>query len=93
MISVSKARKIGINACIDRIGREICKNHADNSTSAYGRNGDVVSCFVGVNDEPAPQINLDEVSTLVLSDLKGWKYAAACDVSLQDGSVHFTTLL
>ena len=92
MISVAKARKIGINACIDRIGRDICRKHADNSTSAYGRNGDVVSCFVGVNDEPAPKINLAEVTRLVLSDHKGWKYAAACDVSLQDGSVQFSVL-
>ena len=89
MISVAKAKKIGINACIDKIGRDICIKHADNAVYGYGRDGDYVNCFVGVNDEPAPVTDPDDLSKLVLTHEKNWKYSASCDVSLQDGSVVF----
>lgn len=34
MLTVKEAKKIGIRACIDAIGYEFCKKHADNSTSS-----------------------------------------------------------
>ena len=76
MLSYEDARKIGVNACIDKIGRDICIKHADNAVSGYGRDGDYVNCFVGVNDEPAPVIDRDDLSELVLTHEKDWKYSA-----------------
>ena len=50
MLSVEAARKIGINACIDKLGREFVLAHRDRATSAYGESDEGVFCFVGVDD-------------------------------------------
>ena len=89
MISIEEARNIGINACIDKIGRDLCKQYADNATSAYGEHDNIVDCFVGLNDEHAQEIDLDNISELVLSEEKQWKYSAECSVSLENGQIEF----
>lgn len=50
MLNVDVARRIGINACIDKLGRKFVSAHKEFSASAYGENDDGVFCFVGVDD-------------------------------------------
>lgn len=89
MISVEEAKRIGINACIDKIGRELCREYADNGVSGYGRRDNRIECFVGLNDEHVEPIDIDNVTELVLSDQRDWKYLAECSVDLKDGAVKF----
>lgn len=89
MLTVMEAKKIGIRACIDAIGYEFCKKHADNGTSAYGENEGVVYCFVGVSDEPAPECDITKVDSLILTSGEEWPYSASCNVDMQDGQIEF----
>ena len=86
MLSIETARKIGINACIDRLGRDFVMAHKDCATSAYGENDDGVFCFVGVDDR---HISQDNASTLVLDSHSEFPYRASCSVSLLDGTLNF----
>lgn len=89
MLSIQEAKIIGINACIDKIGRRLCEQYASNSTSAYGESNGKVSCFVGINDEPAPDFDITSVNELILSEPNDWKYSAECLVNLEDGKIEF----
>lgn len=89
MISVEEAKKIGVDACIDRIGRDLCREYADNATSAYGLRDNYLDCFVGVNDVHDVHIDLNSVTELVLTHEKDWKYSAECSVDMDDGRVIF----
>lgn len=51
MISMREARKLGINRCVDLIGREFCNRYRKRSVSSFGRNGNIVDVFVGITDE------------------------------------------
>ncbi len=48
MLTVVEAKKIGIQACMDKIGYDFCKKHADNGTTAYGEDDGFVKCFLGL---------------------------------------------
>lgn len=86
MLSVEAARKIGINACIDKLGREFVLAHREYATSAYGENGDEVYCFVGVDKDFQSQ-NTREL--LILDSRSKFSYRASCNVSLRDGKPSF----
>lgn len=50
MLSADEAKKIGIDVCIEKLGFEFCKKHADNATSAYGEDdGIITSQIIGEN--------------------------------------------
>jgi hypothetical protein len=89
MLTVNEAKKKGIRACIEKIGYDFCKQHADNATSAYGENDGVVYCFVGVSDEPAQKCDITKVDRLVLTSRKEWPYVASCNVNMSDGCIDF----
>lgn len=89
MLETREAVRIGINACIDRIGREFCTLHADNTVSAYEETKGGVNCFIGLNEEPSQDYDLENVQELVLSNATDWKYTAECFVNYQDGNVVF----
>lgn len=86
MLSVEAARKIGIDACIDKIGRDFVLEHKDFATAAYGESEDGVFCFVGV-DGKYQTANRDGV--LVLDSRSEFPYRASCNVSLADGATSF----
>lgn len=86
MLTTEAARKIGINACIDKLGRDFVQAHRDSSTSAYGESEDGVFCFVGVDDAPVfPEFD----GTLVLDSVSPFPYRVSCNVALEDGSLSF----
>ena len=55
MLTVEAAKKIGIRACIDKLGREFVLAHRESATSAYRECDEGVFCFVGVDDGYIPQ--------------------------------------
>ncbi len=85
MISYEKARKIGVDACIDKIGRDFVMEHKDTASSAYGDRGDHVYCFVGVSDVPDEAMD----DGLILTSNHSFPYAARCTVSYLDGQIDF----
>ena len=85
MITYEKAREIGVDACIDKLGRDFVMKHRDTSSSAYGDRGDHVYCFVGVDDKPAPKMD----NGLVLTSDTNFPYVARCTVSYSDGKIEF----
>ena len=86
MLSVEAAKKIGINACIEKLGREFVLAHKEYATSAYGESDDGVFCFVGVDDSCKSR-NSDRV--LILDSHSEFPYRASCNISLTDGTPHF----
>lgn len=86
MLSVETAKKIGINACIDKLGRDFVLSHRDCATSAYGESEYGVFCFVGVDDKFVSQ-NSDK--KLILDSCSKFSYRASYNVSLIDGSQRF----
>lgn len=89
MLTTEEAKRIGVRACMEKIGVDLCKKHADNAVSAYGEEDDIVNCFVGVNDTPAPDYDISKVTRLVLTSGKKWKYSASCNVDKASGNVVF----
>ena len=85
MLTLEQAKTIGINACIEKLGKEFVENHADTTSSAYGRHDNEVFCFVGVNLEPRRVYD----GTLRLSSEAKPTYRASCNVSLRDGNTTF----
>ena len=77
--------KIGINACIDKLGREFVKKYSLSSTSAYGDTGDGVFCYVGVNDQ---EENIWESPEVVLDSITHFPYKASCIVK-ENGEIVF----
>ena len=86
MLNVETARRIGINACIDKLGREFVKANKEYATSAYGETDEGVFCFVGV-DNIYQSKNTD--SLLVLDSNSEFLYRASCNVNLYDGMFTF----
>ena len=76
MLTFEEAKKIGIRACIDKIGYDFCLAHNDNSTSAYGEVDGIAKCFVGVSEEPAQEYDIEKVEYLILTS--GKKVAVLC---------------
>lgn len=89
MLTFEEAKKIGINACIDKIGRDFVKTYRDSGCSCYGEDDGIVYCFVGVDDRPCA---VDFSGPIVLddSDEAQFRYFAECEVRMEDGSVTIT---
>ena len=85
MLTYKEARRIGVNACIDRLGRDFVTRYRDNACSAFGDRGDHALCFVGVSDQPAPTMT----DGLWLSSENKYPYVARCNVAYRDGKITF----
>lgn len=86
MLNMETAKKIGLNACIDKLGREFVLANKDVATSAYGESDGGVFCFVGVDDRHS-RTTCDR--SLVLDSHSSFPYRVSCNVSLLDGSPRF----
>ena len=85
MITVEEAKRIGIEACINEIGRNLVLTHQDKATMACGVIENSVYCFVGVDMEDRREKSVD----LILDSISKFTYQASCKVSLIDGDVVF----
>ena len=92
MLSVKKARNIGIDACIEKIGIDFFEKNKDNAVYSYGETeGYKVGCFVGVSDQPEPDADemfKDGYYLRTDSDCD-WPYYADCDVDRKTGEIEF----
>ena len=86
MLSIETAKKIGINACIDKLGRDFVLAHKDFAVSAYGESDNGVFCFVGVDNGRHSQNN-DHM--LFLDSRSKFPFRVSCDVGLDDGTPRF----
>ena len=86
MLSKEAEKKIGIDACADKLGRDFILAHKNYAISIYGESADSVYCFVGVDDQHRPQNNFD---TFVLDGPSQFPFRASCNVSLEDGIPRF----
>lgn len=86
MLSIESAKKIGIESCIEKLGRDFVHAHRDSSTFSYGSDENSVFCFVGVDDNPN-RVKKDDV--LILDSISVFPYRVSCNVALEDGIVSF----
>lgn len=86
MLDINAAKRIGINACIEKIGRDFVIKNKDFATSAYGESDDGVFCFVGVDDHCTSNFN---DSVLVLDNKGKFQYHVSCNVNLVNGETTF----
>ncbi len=89
MLSFEEAKKIGIRACVDKIGYAFCRTHNDHSTSVYGEVNGKMECFIGVSDEPEPDYDIDKVDHLILTSGNDWPYYAHCKVDMTTGEIEY----
>ena len=85
MLSALEAKRIGLRACIQKIGPEFVKKYADNAVSSWGESDGIMNYFVGVNDIVRPVPDLETVESLFISSGNNWPYFAFCDVDMRSG--------
>ena len=86
MLNANEAKKIGISACIDRLGYGFCKKYESSACTSWGLHDSKMFCCVGIDDEPyVPEKN---PSRLILSEVK-FRYTVSCDVDMNDGSIEY----
>ena len=86
MLTYDEAKKIGIDACIDRLGRDFVKKNRDNASSAFGDREDHAYCFVGVSDQPETPMS---EGLRLTSENDRFPYVARCNVAYSNGTVTF----
>jgi len=86
MLDTREAKKIGISACIAKIGVDFCKKYEANACTSCGVRDNVMFCSVGIDDIPYEVQR--EPETLVLSE-SGFQYFASCNVDMRDGTIEF----
>lgn len=86
MIAAETAKAIGINACIEKLGRDFVYAHRDSSTAAHGVFDEYVFCFVGVDNQGCYDT---QDNVLVLDNCSKFPYRASCTVALSNGIPHF----
>lgn len=87
MLTEEEAKKIGLRACIEKIGLEFCKIHKDTAVCAYGVVDGVMLCYFGIDDQPAPDYENMKWEDLRLTSTNYLPYFAVCEVSMEDGTV------
>lgn len=86
MLEASEAKKIGIRACIEKIGWEFCRKYEQNACTTCGEHDKKMFCSVGIDDQefiPDPH-----PTKLILSE-NGFQYYASCDVDMTNGMIEF----
>lgn len=84
MLTVAEARKIGIKACMDKIGYDFCMSNKDNATTGYTEEEGFVYCYVGVSDKSP-----DTLQAGLLFTATKFPFSASCNVRLVDGKIDF----
>ena len=84
MLTFEEAKKIGIDACVAKLGESFVSKHEDNLCAGYGDVEDYAYCFLGVSDQP------EKLSgELVLDSTSKWPFIAKCNVWYNDGRIEF----
>ena len=88
MLTFEDAKKIGIDACAEKIGRSFIREYADTSSTGYGDAEDHAFCYIGV-DNRKRNIHHDEEIVLDDSNDSKWPFIAKCNVWYNDGRIEF----
>lgn len=86
MLKLETARKIGMTACIDKLGRDFVLANRNMMTSAYGESEDGLFCFVGVTSAQTATVTHKH---LILDSQSQFQYRVSCNVDLQNGEPTF----
>ncbi len=88
MLTFEEAKKIGTEACLDKLGKDFVKLYRKNACSAYGDREDHAFCFIGINTKPDSSMTN---GSIVLDDSpdQKYEYSASCNVAYADGFVTF----
>ena len=88
MLLFEEARKKGINACADAIGKEFIENEAISFYSNAGcvEDENSVFCVFAVDDRPHDSYETDEDEDVADGD---YRYMASCVVSMENGKITF----
>ncbi len=88
MLTYAEAKKIGIRACVEKLGRKFVEKHKGSSCTSYGDCGTYASCFVGVSDRPRRKF---PAGVIQLSSEKKDKlpYRVECVVNYKTERIHF----
>ena len=84
MLSIEEARKIAINACIDKLGKDFVEKYKDSSVFAIGVWNGQVYCYIGVNCK-----NIEIKSKELLLDEEKFEYCSSCLVDLETGNISY----
>lgn len=90
MLTEEEARRIGLRACVEKIGIEFCEKHKDTSVCAYGVVEGVMQCYFGVDDQPNPDFEKLKPEEVYLSCRRYAPYFARCEVNMESGVVTIT---
>ncbi|MBR4474453.1 MAG: hypothetical protein IKS55_12545 [Oscillospiraceae bacterium] len=86
MIDFETAKKIGIQACVDKIGIDYVRKYRDTYTTAYGMDTETDAfCYVGVSDDPIEAAS----GNGIILEKSPFPYYASCNVNLNNGQVSF----
>ena len=85
MLTFEQAKKIGLDACIDRLGRDFYMKYRDTSSPGYGDMEDRAYCFLGVDNSD----NRYDPVPLVLTSKHPFPYIVSCTVRYSDGEIEF----
>lgn len=87
MISLERAKRLGFEACISKLGYDNFLKHKDTAVMAYGENfgTGTILCYVGVGD--APEVIRSGLDLFPFPRPNGRYYYSSCYVSLRNGAV------
>ena len=85
MLTYEQAKKKGIDACVDCLGRDFVMKYKDTSCPTFGDMEDRAYCFLGVNNS---EDRYDD-RPIILDGGDSWPYSAECTVRYDDGKVEF----
>ncbi len=85
MLTFEEAKKVGMDACVDRLGRDFVMKYRDTSCPGYGDMEDRVYCFLGVDNSDSR----NDYSHVTLDSRSRFPYLAKCTVRYDDGKVEF----
>lgn len=88
MLTFEEAKKIGIDACVKKLGVSFVKQYADSFCSAYGwgEEKNTVFCFAGVDDNPS---KITDTNELILTGNHDFPYRVSCNVNILDGFITY----
>ena len=86
MLTLEEAKKIGIKACIKKIGSKFDKEFAVSACGNEPDEDNKLFCFVGVDKQT---LNKKKNNKLILNSISRFVYTAYCTVDMETGKVEY----
>lgn len=85
MLTFEEAKKIGVDACVELLGRDFVNKYKDSSCPAYADMEEYAFCFLGVDNSPSR----NDMQGVKLTSSDSFPFVARCTVKYSDGSVNY----